>query len=263
MPTSVDRPLFIQAPALAKYTMHLRHGFFGRQGGVSGGVYTSLNAGLGSDDALEAVIENRARICTALGGDPKSMVTVHQCHSNRAVIVDAPFAPGQAPEADAIVTRTPGLVLTALAADCAPLLMCDPHANVAAAVHAGWRGAVSGVIESALEAMVQLKADPANVIAAVGPCISQDSFEVGPDLESDVLDASPWAHNLFEPGQGDRLQFDLKRYCLHRLARAGVGKAEAIAEDTVTEPVMFHSYRRSKSEGADDYGRNASSIMLL
>lgn len=258
-----DHPLFLEAPALAKFSLHLRHGFFGRQGGVSDGIYASLNAGPGSNDDPAAVSENRDRICEALGAERGRMVTLHQCHSNKAVIVDEPFAPGEAPEADALVTKTPGLVLTALAADCAPLLICDPHANVAAAVHAGWRGAVSGVIESALEAMAELGAEPGNTVAVVGPCISQSSFEVGPDLEDAVLDVSPWAQNLFTPGRVDRLHFDLKRYCLLRLARAGVKTGESISEDTLTEPVMFHSYRRSRAEGADDYGRNASSIVLL
>ena len=179
------------------------------------------------------------------------------------MIVDDVFAPGEAPEADAIVTETPGLVITALAADCAPVLMCDPHTNIVAAAHAGWRGAVSGVMENTIEVMCGLGAKPEKIIAAIGPCISQASFEVGPEFEDQILDHSPWAQNLFIPGKDDRLQFDLKRYCLHRLARCGVGKAEALADDTVSEPVMFHSFRRSQREGAHDYGRNASSIMLL
>ena len=254
---------FLQAPALSPFTMHLRHGFFGRQGGVSGGEYSSLNVGLGSGDLPEHVNANRDAICNALGAAPGSMVTLSQCHSNTAIIVDQPFAPGTAPEGDALVTQTPGLVLTALAADCAPVLMCDPHANVAAAIHAGWRGAVGGVIESALDAMCSLGADTQNIVAAVGPCISQDSFEVGPELEEEVYNATPWAQNLFRPGRDDRLHFNLKRYCLHRMARMGIGRSDAIPADTVTEPNMFFSYRRSRKEGAADYGRNASSIVLL
>ena len=254
---------FLQAPALSPFTMHLRHGFFGRQGGVSSSPYESLNAGPGSNDDPDSVRANRDRICEALGADPGRMVTLHQCHSNRVVIVDDVYAPGEAPEADGVVTETPGLVLTALAADCAPVLLCDPHANIAAAVHAGWRGAVSGVIENTIEVMQGLGASPEHIVAAVGPCISQDSFEVGPDLEDEVLDVSPWAQNLFRAGREDRLHFDLKRYCLQKLARCGVGKSDALQDDTVSQPDLFFSYRRSRRLGHDDYGRNATSIVLL
>lgn len=259
---SVDIP-FQEAPALAPYTLHLRHGFFGRRGGVSRAPFNELNVGLGSSDERESVLENRDRICRALGADRGRMATVHQCHSNRVVIVDDVYAPGTAPEADALVTETPGLVLTVLTADCAPVLLCDPQANIAAAVHAGWRGAVSGVIENAIEVMTDLGASPDNIIAAIGPCISQDSFEVGPDLEEQVLDVTPWAQNLFRDGQGDRLHFNLKRYCLQRIARCGLRKADALEDDTVTEPEMYFSYRRSRKRGEPDYGRNASSIVLL
>lgn len=257
------RAPFLEAPALAQYSMHLRHGFFGRKGGESTGIYKSLNAGPGSADKADWVRMNRDIICHSLGAAPGQMVTLHQAHTNRPVVVDSPFEPGEAPEADAVVSERPGLVLTALAADCSPVLMCDPHANVAAAVHAGWRGSLSGVIENAVEAMCGLGASPEKTVAAIGPCLTQQSFEVGPEFVDAFMDTSPWSEKLFEPGEGDRMMFDHQRYCMGRLARAGVGKVEAIEDDTLTLEEDYFSYRRSQRNSEPDYGRNASSIMLL
>jgi len=263
MANTSSRAPFVESPGLSPFTMNWRHGFFGCQGGVSTGIYKSLNTGPGSNDQGNRVKANRDRICTTLGALPGRMITLRQAHTNKAIIVDGPMAIAQAPEADAIVTSTPGLVITALAADCAPVLIGDPQANVISAVHAGWKGAVTGVIEAAIEKMITLGATPENMIASVGPCISQDSFEVGPDFEKAFLDISPWCANLFEDGEGDRLHFDLKRYCRARLIRAGVARSEAIEEDTVTQPDKYFSYRRSKKLEESDYGRNASSIMLV
>ncbi|MFC7291331.1 peptidoglycan editing factor PgeF [Hirschia litorea] len=263
MAQSPSRAPYIESPALSPFTLNWRHGFFGREGGVSTGVYKSLNTGPGSSDQGNRVKANRDRICVTMGALPGRMITLRQAHTNKAIIVDGPLSVAQAPEADAIVTATPGLVITALAADCAPILVGDPKANVIAAIHAGWRGAVTGVIESAIESMQTLGASPENMIAAIGPCISKESFEVGPDFEAAFLDVSPWCANLFEDGEGDRLKFDLKQYCSARLIRAGVGKSEIIADDTYSQPEKYFSYRRSKAEGASDYGRNASSIMLV
>ncbi len=263
MANSTSRAPFIESPALKPFSMNWRHGFFGREGGVSTGVYKSLNTGPGSNDQGNRVKANRDRICVTLGALPGRMITLRQAHTNKAIIVDGPLSVSQAPEADAIVTATPGLVITALAADCAPILIGDPKASVIAAIHAGWKGAVTGVIEDAIKQMETLGASPTNMIAAIGPCISKDSFEVGPDFEKAFLDISPWCAKLFEPGEGDRLKFDLKHYCRSRLIRAGVGKCEAIADDTVSQPDKYFSYRRSKKQGDTDYGRNASSIMLV
>lgn len=263
MAQTTSRAPYIESPALSPFTMNWRHGFFGREGGVSTGLYKSLNAGPGSSDQGNRVKANRDRICVTLGALPGRMITLRQAHTNKAVIVDGPMSVAQAPEADAIVTATPGLVITALAADCAPILIGDPQANVIAAVHAGWRGAVTGVIEAAISSMETLGASPENMVAAVGPCISRDSFEVGPDFEKAFLDISPWCANLFDQGEGDRLKFDLKLYCRSRLMRAGVGKCEALGDDTMTQPDKYFSYRRSKAKNESDYGRNASSIMLV
>jgi YfiH family protein len=198
-----------------------------------------------------------------MGAEADKLVTVYQVHSARAVVIDKPFETGEIPEADAIVTRRPGVILGALAADCAPVLLADPHAGVVASVHAGWKGAVGGVIEAAVEAMISLGADTGRMIAAVGPCLSQTSFEVGPDLVDKVLDASPWAEPLFEPGAGDRQQFDLKRYALGKLSRLGVAQADALADDTLSDPTGYFSNRWAIRNSEPDYGRNLSAIMLL
>ncbi|MEP7211333.1 MAG: peptidoglycan editing factor PgeF [Alphaproteobacteria bacterium] len=260
---AVAPPPSIEAPALKRFSLHIRHGFFGRAGGVSAGIYRSLNCGYGSDDGMAKVRENRRRVCLAMGAEADKLVTVYQVHSARAVIIDKPFETGKIPEADAIVTKRPGLILGALAADCAPVLLADPHAGVVAAVHAGWKGAVAGVIEAAVEAMISLGADPGKMTAAVGPCLSQASFEVGPDLVDKVLDASPWAEPLFDPGIGDRQQFDLKRYALGKLSRLGVAQADALADDTLSEPEGYFSNRWAVKNKEPDYGRNLSAIMLL
>ena len=257
------RPPFEEAPAIKRFSMHVRHGFFGRAGGVSTGVYKSLNCGPGSGDQPESVSENRKRVCLTLGGSPDRLASPRQIHSSRAVATDKPFAPNERPEADALVTKTPGLILGVLAADCAPILLCDPHAGVVAAVHAGWRGAVGGVIESAVEVMGALGADPGKTAAGIGPCLSQASFEVGPDLVEAVLSSTPWAEHLFQPGTGDRQQFDLKRYCLGRLTRLGIAHMDAMVDDTLTMPDLYFSHRRAVKAGDRDCGRNMSAIMLL
>lgn len=256
-------PPFEEAPAIKRFSMHVRHGFFGRRGGVSHGVYNSLNCGPGSGDEPEKVFENRRRVCAALGATPDQLAAPRQIHSAKAVATDRAFEPNERPECDALVTKRPGLLLGVLAADCAPIVLCDPHNGVVAAVHAGWRGAVGGVIESTIEVMAQLGADPGKTAAGIGPCLSQSSFEVGPDLAEAVLNATPWAEPLFEPGEGDRQFFDLKRYCLGRLARLGVSHMEALTDDTLTQPEHYFSHRASVKAGDRDCGRNMTGIMLL
>jgi polyphenol oxidase len=258
-----DHPPSLAAPALERLSMHVRHGFFGRRGGVSHGGFRSLNCGLGTTDNPDHVAENRARVCRALGASPDRLASLRQVHSATVVTL----APGSdlaaRPEADALVTRTPGLVLGVLAADCAPVLAVDPHAAVIGAAHAGWRGATAGVADAMIDAMQALGADPGRIVAAIGPCLSQASFEVGPDLVDAVLEASPWAEPFFTPGAGGRSQFDLKAYLSGRLARSGVGHVEALAEDTLTQPEHYFSYRGARAANQADYGRNLSAIVLL
>jgi YfiH family protein len=258
-----DRPPFEEAPAIKRFSMHVRHGFFGRRGGVSTGLYKSLNCGLGSSDELSKVSENRKRVAMALGAAPDKLVTLRQIHSPTCVTIEKPFDIGKTPEADAVVTKKPGLALGVLAADCAPVLLIDPHAAVIGAAHAGWKGAVAGVLESTLEAMIALGADPGRIAAGVGPCLSQSSFEVGSDLVDAVLDATPWAEHLFVAGAGDRQQFDLKRYCLGRLARLGVAHMDALADDTLSEPDLYFSHRRAVKAKEPDAGRNIAAIVLV
>ncbi len=258
-----ERPPSEEAPALKRYSMHVRHGFFGRRGGVSTGVYRSLNCGPGSGDEPEKVLENRRRVCLALGADPEKLAAPRQVHSAKAIVAERAYAPNERPECDALVTKRPGLMLGVLAADCAPIVLCDPHNGVIAAIHAGWRGAVGGVIESAVDAMGQLGADPGKMVAGIGPCLSQTSFEVGPDLFDAVLKATPWAENLFDPGANDRQFFDLKRYCSGRLARLGVAQTDALVDDTLTQPELYFSHRASVKAGDRDCGRNMTGIMLV
>ena len=257
------RPPFEETPAIKRFSMHVRHGFFGRRGGVSTGVYKSLNCGPGSGDEPEKVMENRRRVCAAIGGSIEKLAAPRQIHSSRAVATDTAFAPNDRPECDALVTKRPGLVLGVLAADCAPIVLCDPHNGVIAAVHAGWRGAVGGVIESTIEVMAALGADPGKTAAGVGPCLSQSSFEIGPDVAEAVMNATPWAEHLFAPGTGDRQLFDLKRYCLGRRARLGVAHMDALQDDTLTQPDEYFSHRRAVKAGDRDCGLNMTAIVLV
>ncbi|MBU6319093.1 MAG: peptidoglycan editing factor PgeF [Alphaproteobacteria bacterium] len=258
-----SHPPTLEAPALKRFSLHIRHAFFGRRGGVSAGSFKSLNCALSSGDNPERVAENRRRACLALGLSVPRLALVRQVHSARAIRATDVFPPGEAPEADAIVTSVPGLALGVLTADCAPVLLCDPHAGVIGAAHAGWRGAVTGVLEAAIEAMIDLGADPSKTVAAIGPCLSQTSFEVGPDLVEAVMDASPWADHLFAEGQGDRKHFDLKAYLMARLMRLGLSHMDALNEDTLGEPGLYFSHRASVRLKEPQTGRNLSAITLI
>ncbi len=240
----------------------VRHAFFGRRGGVSSGIYATLNAGPGSRDDASAVAENRARIAGALGVAPTHLLSLHQIHSARAVRVDGPWT-GSRPEADALVTTTPGLALSALSADCAPLLLVDAEAGVIGAAHAGWKGALGGVIEACVAAMAQAGAEASRIRAAIGPCIHQPSYEVGPDFRDAFANDDAMVARFFQPGAGDRLHFDLPGYCLDRLARAGVTQTEALPLDTYADAASFHSHRRHVHLKIDDYGRNCAAIALV
>ena len=250
----------LQSPLLADLP-GVRHGFFGRGGGVSQGVYASLNVGLGSGDDQDAVLENRARAAAAFGAAPQNLLTAYQVHSAKAVAADAPFA--ERPRADAVATRTPGLMCGALAADCAPVLIVDADARVVAAVHAGWRGALGGVVEAAVRAMTDLGADPARMRAAVGPCIGPESYEVGLDFVQAFAAGGADNARFFKAGaRADKRMFDLPGFVLERLRAAGVGEAEWIGADTYAAPDRFFSNRRALHQGEADYGRLLSAIML-
>jgi polyphenol oxidase len=239
----------------------VEHGFFGRRGGVSTGIYASLNAGPGSGDDPAAVALNRQRIAAAMGLKPDRLLSAWQVHSADALVVSGPFE-GERPQVDGLVTRAPGLGLSVLTADCAPILLADPIARVAGAVHAGWKGALGGVIEAALARMVGLGAAPTRIVAAIGPCIGQDSYEVGPEFMAAFTAAEPGSARFFKPGQGDRLLFDLKGHCAGRLRAAGVGAIDVLPHDTCASPEDFFSNRRRVKAGEPDYGRNLAIIKL-
>jgi len=239
-----------------------RHGFFGRKGGVSEGVFASLNAGLGSGDAPANAAENRRRCADALAVAPGHLLTLRQVHSPRAVVVEAPWS-GQGPEADAMVARRPDIALGVLAADCMPFLFIDPEAGVAAAAHAGWKGALAGVLESTVETMVRQGAAPDRIRAALGPCLRQREFEVGRDLVDAFCSKHPEAARFFAPGAApEKRQFDLAGFGLWRLAVMGVTRTEDAGGSTLAEPDAYFSYRASRRAGEDDYGRNLSAIAL-
>jgi YfiH family protein len=240
----------------------VRHAFFTRQGGVSQGLFDSLNVGVGSGDDPARVAENRRRAAAALGADVSALATCYQIHSAVAVVAEAPFGEPR-PQADAVVTRTPGLICGALAADCAPVLLADPEARVVAAVHAGWRGALAGVVGAAVDAMTTLGAKPSRISAAVGPCIGPASYEVGLEFLQTFAAADPANQRVFAAGaRPEKRLFDLPAYVLSRLDEAGVGRAEWIGRDTLTEADWFFSNRRAVHRGESDYGRLLSAISL-
>lgn len=240
----------------------IRHGFFTRQGGVSKGVYGSLNCGLGSRDDAENVRQNCSLVAETLGVPPEHLLTLYQIHSATAVIVDKPWN-CTVSEADALVTRTPGLAIGALTADCAPVLFCDPEARVIAAAHAGWRGALLGIVEATVASMERLGAKPERVVAVIGPTISQRAYEVGADYVERFLAEEPASSPFFmtDDGSGEP-HFDLAGYVADRLARAGVGTVSDLGLCTYCDETRLFSYRRSQHHGEDDYGRQISAIVL-
>lgn len=251
----------ITADALA--APGLRHGFFTRAGGVSEGLFASLNCGFGSGDDPANVAENRRRVAAALGLGPDRLATCYQIHSPAVVTVEAPWRYEDRPRADALVTRTPGLALGILTADCAPVLFADPEARIIGAAHAGWRGAVGGVLEATVAAMRALGASPDRLRAAIGPCIAQASYEVGPEFPAPFLAEDAAYQVFFRPAQrGGHFHFDLPGYVARRLQRLGLGRVEWTGGDTAAEPERFFSYRRSCLLKEPDYGRAISAICL-
>jgi YfiH family protein len=227
---------------------------------VSQGVYDSLNVGVGSRDDPQAVQENRTRAAAALAVDPDRLLTCYQIHSTIAVTADAPWP--TRPEADAVITTASNLACGALSADCAPILLADAEARVVGAAHAGWKGALGGVIESTVRAMEAKGARRERIVAAVGPCIAQASYEVGSEFRDRFLSNAPASDRFFAPGRPDKHQFDLPGFVLSRVAEAGVGQAEWIGHDTCAEEALFFSNRRVVLRGEADYGRLLSAIVL-
>lgn len=255
-------PAPIRHDLLAGGNAHrISHGFFTRRGGVSNGIYGDLNVGAGSDDEPGNVTENRRRVAESLGAEISALVTVHQVHSPDAIVVDAPFA-GERPKADALVTATPGLAIGVLTADCGPVLFADANAGVIGAAHAGWRGAVSGVLESTVSAMEGFGARRADIRAVLGPAISGANYEVGAELRDTVLAAPGGAESQFAPSVRDgHFMFDLHAFILRRLGDSGV-EATATGHCTYGDEGMFFSYRRATHRNEPDYGRQISAIKL-
>ncbi|MFM8820134.1 MAG: peptidoglycan editing factor PgeF [Phenylobacterium sp.] len=239
----------------------VRHGFFTRRGGVSEGIYAGLNAGPGSGDDPARVAHNQSVAAGALELPVSSLSIPHQVHSAIVHVAERPFGDAR-PQGDGVAARAPTILCGVLAADCAPVLLADPVARVVCAVHAGWRGALAGVVEAGVAAMTRLGAQPAAIIAAIGPCIGPESYEVGPEFRERVISENPESDAFFEFSQGDRLRFNLPAYVLARLARAGVVQTEWIGEDTYSDPERFFSNRRALHRGEPDFGRLLSAISL-
>lgn len=246
----------ITSDALAPF----RHGFFTRRGGASSGVFEGLNCGTGSSDQHEAVTINRKRVADAMNVTHDALMGVHQVHSADVITVTEPST--DRPKADGLVTATPGMALSVLSADCQPVLFADADAGVIGATHAGWKGALEGVLESTLDAMESLGASRANTHAVIGPSISQPAYEVGPEFYEDFIAKDVAFARFFVKGDGDRFMFDLPALGLHRLTEAGVGHAEWTHHCTYADPDRFYSYRRTTHNSEADYGRLISAITL-
>jgi len=239
----------------------LPHGFLGRHGGVSTGVVSGLNVGLGTGDEPEAVAENRRRAVAAVAPGAQ-LATVYQVHSPDCVTVSAPWPDAQRPHADALVTDRPGLLLGIVTADCAPVLLADRHVGVVGAAHAGWKGAVGGVTDATIAAMEALGAERSRIVAAIGPCIAQASYEVDIGFRDRFLAEAAGNAQFFAPGRADHFQFDLEGYVAARLKAAGIGAVEPLGLDTYPQPDRFYSFRRATHRAEPDYGRQISLIGL-
>ena len=252
--------LILKAETLA--SPNIAHGFFGRRGGVSTGLYESLNCGPGSADERAAVMENRRRALAALSPNA-TLVTLYQVHSAAAVTVTSPWEIPDNPKADAMATDRKGIALGILAADCAPILLSDSEAHVLGAAHAGWSGALSGVADSAIAAMIRLGAKRERIRAAIGPCISQTAYEVGPEFQPRFIAADPANAQFFIPSQRElHWQFDLPAYVAHRLRQNGIAAVEVLPGCSYEREADFFSYRRATHRKEADYGRQLSAITL-
>ena len=252
----------IQAPSLAALPK-IRHAFFTRDGGVSDGIYRSLNGGLGSRDAPARVGENRARMAAALGVPSAALVTAYQVHSPDVVVAERPWTRENAPRADAVVTRVPELAVGVTTADCGPVLFADPQARVVGAAHAGWKGALTGVLEATIAAMERLGASRARTVAVIGPLIRRASYEVGAEFVARFIAGDPDHRRFFTPAVRDgHAMFDLGGYIALRLNGAGLRQVDDLAHCTYSDPERFFSYRRSTHWGEPDYGRHLNAIVL-
>ncbi len=252
----------LQATSLATLA-GIHHAFFTRAGGVSQGVYASLNGGVGSNDAPDKVAENRTRMAAALGVSADHLVTPYQIHSPNVVVAEEPWTPENRPRADAVVTRIPRLAIGVSTADCGPLLFADGKAGVVGAAHAGWRGAFAGVIEATISAMERLGADRGRIIAALGPTIRQANYEVGPEFVERFIAGDAANARFFTPSRrADHAMFDLAGYIAARIVRAGIAQFEDLGLCTYAEPERFFSYRRTTLRGEPDYGRHVNAIAL-
>ena len=251
----------LQSPLLSAIP-GLRHAFFSREGGVSDGIYASLNGGLGSNDDPAAVAENRRRMAEQMGVPPSHFLGVHQSHSPDAAVATGPWQGASRPRADAIVTRTKGLAIGITAADCGPLLLVDPDARVIGAAHAGWKGALTGIVESTIEAMEKLGAERAGIAAAIGPLIRQPSYEVGNEFVERFMEEDAENTLFFLPAAREgHAMFDLAGFIRKRLENAGVPVIDDIGIDTYSDE-RFFSYRRSVHRKEPDYGRHVHAIVL-
>ena len=241
---------------------NIAHGFFGRTGGVSDGLFATLNCGPGSGDDLAAVAENRRRVAEALASGA-ALINVHQIHSGNAVSVSEPWGLGEGPKADAMATKLPGIALGILTADCAPVLFADPEAGVIGAAHAGWKGALSGVLESTIEAMARLGANRTRITGAIGPCISQTNYEVGPEFRARFLDSDPANARFFiNSERAEHFRFDLDAYAASRLTAAGIRNVARLSACTYARDADFFSFRRTTHLREQNYGRQVSAILL-
>lgn len=260
--TSRDRPVPIRADTLDDLP-GIAHGFFTRQGGVSRGPFASLNCSLSGADDPDAVRQNRANVAVSLGCRDDALVSLHQVHGRKVVTVDQPWPLDRRPQADGMVTRRPGIALGVLAADCGPILLADAQAGVIGAAHAGWRGTLDGVAEATVSAMVDTGAKTESITAVLGPCIAQDSYEVGATFRDAFLAEDDRSERFFRlhPTTG-RPHFDLKACILDRLSRAGVTRAVALPFDTYADPERFFSFRRTTHEGGGPFGIAIAAIVL-
>ncbi len=256
LPTPIESPLLNDTAG-----SRVRHGFFTRKGGVSEGIYAGLNVGLGSNDRHEKVSENRNRVARWFGLPVEKLATVHQIHSPEVVVLDGTYA-GDRPQADAMVTATPGLILGVLSADCGPILFADVQAGIIGAAHAGWKGALTGVLDNTVEAMVSLGAARENITAVLGPSIGPASYEVGPEFFERFMEVDATYKAFFRPSSKvEHWMFDLPSLTIKRLKDAGV-QAHNLELDTYSDADRFYSYRRTTHAGEPDYGRQISAISI-
>ena len=259
---TLETSAYLEAPELAGLP-GIRHAFFTRRGGVSDGVYASLNGGLGSNDAAGDVAENRRRMGGHLGVAADHLVSLYQIHSPEVVVVEAPVPLADRPKADAMVTRVPGLALGIATADCGPILFADAQNRVVGAAHAGWKGALTGVIEATVGAMERLGAARGRIVAVLGPTIAQAAYEVGPDFIARFRAEAPGFQRFLGDGaKAGHAQFDLPGFILARLAEAGIASATTLGRCTYAEEDLFYSYRRTTHREVPDYGRLISAVCL-